>query len=464
VFFLPHALHFSGRTDDYVTQLNAVCIDLDSGDLDQALAALKARGITPHFVTETQSEHWQLTILLDPIRASKRSRPAILARIRKVMIGLANITDGDRNAAKPGQLFRVPGTLRVVDGETIEVRIAQRGEHRPYSIGQLEAAIGETRSTFKGYTTPQPTAHRGAVLGCQALCWILSHSIATGHRNTAAVAISYAAHLDGRTEDEARALVMEMLDNAEAAPMYPQTEAAAAVRACYRRPKGLDWRVLATIADTRGQLMPAQVARSVLQAMPRIRQRHARIPASELVNLVWCESFARIVEILATQQEANRGRPVVICAVDLCQAAEVSLDTFHHRILPVLRRLGIYQRTRTGRRTGSYDLAVIPKHRLTPYAIAGWSPLRYAVRTVVGFWQRARAASWERFKAILGRLRALITQSPSKYSAICRLESDSQRDRPRMRGPPTSSTAVAAISGPQAGNFGGQLRAALEGS
>ena len=461
VFFLPHALHFSGRTDDYVTQFNAVSIDLDTGGLDSALEALSNRGITPHFVTETQPGRWQLTILLNPIRTSKRSRPAILARIRSLMVGLSDLTDADRNAAKPGQLFRVPGTLRTINGETVEVRIIQRGEHKPYSIGQLEAAIGETRSTLRGYTAPTPK--RGSVLGCPALAWIRGRSIAPGHRNKAAVAISYAANMDGLTEAEALDLVMRMLTNAGQTPAYPQAEAADVVRSCYRRPKGLDWRVLETIVDTTGETMPPEVARSVLRAMPRVRQRHTRKPAGELLNQPWCESFARIMGILATEQRAIQGRPVVIRAVDLCEAAEVSPDTFHHRILPVLRRLGVYRRTCAGRRTGSYNLAAIPRRALTPYVITGWSPLKYAVSTVVKFWQRARAASWERFKAILERLRALVTQFLTKYPAFDRLESDSQRDLPHMRGPPTSSTVIVASPESQGSDFDTRPRPALEG-
>ena len=34
VYFLPHALHFSGRTNDHITQFNAVCIDFDGRGLD----------------------------------------------------------------------------------------------------------------------------------------------------------------------------------------------------------------------------------------------------------------------------------------------------------------------------------------------------------------------------------------------------------------------------------------------
>jgi len=464
VYFLPHALHFSGRGEDAITQFNAVTIDLDGGDLDAACAALNGHGISPHYITETRPGRYQLTILLDPIRASKRSRPAILSRVRRVMVELGKLTGGDRNAAKPGQLSRVPGTLRMVDGETIEVRIIERGEHPPYSIGQLEAAIGGAASTFKGYTPPQLGTQRGAVLDCPALRWILGHSIATGYRNTAAVAISYAAHLDGQTEDEALGLVMEMLASAEQTPAYPQAEAADVVRSCYRRPKGLDWRVLETIADTTGKTMPVQVARSVLHAMPRVRQRHTRKPASELVNQAWCESFARIVEILAAKQRANRGRPVVIRAVDLCELAGVSLDTFHHRILPTLRKLGIYRRTRADRRIGSYNLTAIPQQCLTPYGITGWSPLKYAARTVVRFWQRARAASWARFKAVLERLQTLIMQTPSKYPAFYRLESGGRRDPPPTRGPPDDSRAFPAVSGLPGAESDTVPRCALEGA
>ena len=454
-YFAPHAYHpRGGRTDDNIVQLNGVVVDLDSGDLEEAKAALRERGLRPHYVINTSPGHYQLILRELPIRLGKRNREAVLKRQGDVIQRLYEIAGGDMAAAKVNQLFRLPGSRRQLEDGVWRVSIIEESEHPPYSLRRLERAVsGNRRSTFRGYRPAEDLEQRrngnGArVLSSPALQWLQDHIIAEGFRNTALVAMTYAAAMDGLSYEEARPRLLQWVAEHTDGP-YPRHEAEAVIRSCYQNPKGLDWRVLATIQDVHGETMTDEQAKSVLKFMPRAKQVHERLPLEELRNRPLFESVGKVLKALAELQlKRPDRRPVEITTEELAEKASVPLGTMWTRVVPALNAMGVRAIKRRGRSsTSTYDLRMLSPAVYKHYAFVDAPTVsalfRRSPSKVIGYWAWRFRELWNAFIALLKRLVSIFTGHREEAAGVYRVNERGRRLRRReARGPPRRVTDV----------------------
>ncbi|HIC95815.1 TPA: hypothetical protein EYP12_04190, partial [Candidatus Bipolaricaulota bacterium] len=379
-YFSPYAyLPRGGRTAENIVQINAVVIDLDDGDLEEAETRLRERGLKPHYVVHTSPGHYQLIFLQEPIRLGKRNREAVLRRHGEVMRKLYELVGGDMAAATVNQMFRLPGSWRQLEDGVWTVGIIEQSSHPPYSLKRLEQAVAGTHKrlrsqTFKGYRPAAAEDRREGkngrrVLSSPALQWLQSHTIQKGFRNTALVAMTYAAAMDGLSYEEAKPRLLQWVEEHTEGP-YPRREAEAVIRSCYTNPKGLDPKILATIQDVNGKTMTEERAKSVLKFMPRTRQVHQRLPLEELRNRPLFESLMRVLKALAELQlKRSDRRPVKITTAELAERADVPPGTLWMRVIPILDKLKIRRVERQGKTPiSTYDLRKLSPTFYIPYA------------------------------------------------------------------------------------------------
>lgn len=411
VYFLPQSLHVSGRSTEHICQLNAVVVDLDSREIGEALDALARCGIQPHYVVETSSERYQLVLKLRPVRLGKRSRQRVLDRHRTLARRLADLTSADLGAAKPRQLFRLPGTRRQTSWGIFEVQIVQHNSHEPYALEELlrwtkaQCWRAHTQQTSAWGRAP---AKPGTVLTSPAIRWILDHTIAVGSRNRAIVALAYAHALDGHDQETATEAVLRWSESRLSGGDYPSRKIIQDVAACYRNPKGLSPEILRTITDENGETMHPASACSVFAYMPRNQQRkYRRRPIDELRNRPLFERLGQILDTLHDLQQSTGGRPVRVSASELCGLAGVPLGTYQSRLVPVLAQLGVYCAPGRGR-IGLYDLTQINVQAYRSYAFIEPAGFRRAPVRVVQYWMWRFRNLWTRFAAIVERAVSLV--------------------------------------------------------
>lgn len=596
VYYLPHTLHRNGRNTEHITQLNAAVLDLDGPPLDDALDALRSRSIRPHYIVETSPGRYQLVILQEPIRLTKNTRKSYLGRQERVIRALYELVGGDPHAAHVGQLFRMPGTTRPLEGMRFLVRligessaagsapltdvspntasalplgrnphVAEKALSERWNTNSHEASIDFYRGANRKVSALEPSrpaekgskapskpsrnlpchtpsgrnrangesrnAHRsppfdhcsqeayhsstrrnrspGAgtflhppyplraletslqsniprhstiprqrlversdaktrararerVLACPALQWLQSHTIATGHRNAALVALCYAAAMDGISFDEAFALVVDWRNTCtEAQPHYTDAEARATLVSCYRNPKGLDPGRLECIADTSGQTMPHNVARTVLAAMPKVHRIFPRKSLDELVNR---PAFIRIRQVLETIERIqmatrdhngnrrHRGEPVRISAERLSELAQVPLGTLNGRVIPTLRRWSVYRSTRHHKSNiGSYDLRNLPATVNNPYVFIESVGYAWAVRTVLRYWLDRFREEWARLISVISRILSVVGMLYCSAEERLRASLGGKGTGAQSRAPPMGSRAVGGLSDDQRG-------------
>lgn len=402
-FYSPH-LYLPGprRTEDRIVQLNAVVIDLDDANLDRSLDALAAVGIEPHYVVYTSYEGYQLVIKQRPIRLGKGNREAMLARQQKLIEKLYRLAGGDMRAAKVNQMFRLPGSRRETGYGIWGVGIIEKSSHPPYSLGDLERAVGLHRHTFHRYTRRSADNDR-MVCSSPAVRWIRTHTIREGYRNSAIVALAYAYAMDHRPMEEALSEILEWVQSHTQGP-YPEGEARQTIRSCYSNPKGLDWRRLIELEAVDGQRMSESEAKSVFAFMPHVERRYDPVPQQELKNMPAFHVLGKVLKTLWALQRANHCRPVTISARELARAAGVPPGTLENRLVPALNALRIRRTSRKGKSTVAiYDMRCLNRGKLvnTPYAFMESMKFRRPLGRVLTHWAKRFGTWWWRFRQIL---------------------------------------------------------------
>ena len=442
-FYSPHAyLPRGGRSSANLLQLNAIVLDLDDADLEEAGKKLERIGLQPHFVIGTSPDHFQLILLQEPIRLGKRNRAEMLKRQEGVIRTLYELTGGDPSAAKVNQMFRLPGTtreLKDLDG-VWDVRIWEESTHPRYSLKQLERAVAKAEtekkrkrsassSTFRGYRPVGKENERGTdILSCPAIRWLRKHVIAEGYRNTALVALVKAYINAGYSLEEAEPGLLNWVENNTQGP-YPKhsngkpqdvRDPRVVIRAVYNsispRRQAIDWRILATIRDVDGYTMPEQVAKTITRYLPRVGQVHKPrpVPSDELKHRPLLESLYKTIKTLAELQLQRRG-PVWITAEELAQQAQVPLGTLRMRVIPILNQLKIRRVQRKGRSSyARYDLTQAPSTYI-PYAIISSKFFKYPWHSVLAYWQRRFKSLWMRFLALIRRLSSLFGHTGRRH-------------------------------------------------
>ena len=445
-YWSPQSYCPGRRTDDRICQINALVIDLDCPQLDEALDALARVSVQPHYVVQTSIDRYQLVLKLDPIRVGKGSRQRVLDRFRTVARRLAEIAGGDLNAAKPGQAFRIPGSRRITPDGILTVTIIEQSDHTPYDLRDLVSRVKAPKRVSSFLRSERTSNQVGTVLKSPPLEWVAEQRIAEGSRNKAIVARAYSYYHYGKSDEAPDAIADWAISHLDG--FYPRRKVLSDVAACLRNPKGLSPEILATIENVQGETMSLSVARSVFKYMPKSRQRHERKPINELRNRPLFERVGQVLQVLQALQTQNASRPVLISAEALSQKANVPLGTFNCRVLPVLESFNIHSHRGRGH-LGTYDLRQAQFNIHKDYAFIELGMFVRRIERVVRYWQWRFSDAWHAFKRLITQIVSAFQAKLETVDADDYRTSQSELDRPQLRGPPFQLRPIPAVSGPQ---------------
>ena len=137
VYFMFNEGDGQGRSNENVTALRALILDLDGAPLDPVLRC----ALAPHYVVESSKGRYQCHWIIDPLPLDTfSSRDAAKARFASLQKGLARKFSGDESVVDLARVFRVPGFYHQ-KATPFMSHVIEDNRGLPYSLEQIVDAL-----------------------------------------------------------------------------------------------------------------------------------------------------------------------------------------------------------------------------------------------------------------------------------------------------------------------------------
>ncbi len=141
----------SSRTNDNVTKINAVFIDVDNGDT--TVANLMDLRLPPNVIVQTSPGRLHAYWLVSNCKVQK---------FKRIQRALAQRFDSDRQVCDPARMMRLPGSINWNHGSPVLTQIIDEVARAPVSVAKLVRALGLkvetiTKAATKGQSVTAKT-------------------------------------------------------------------------------------------------------------------------------------------------------------------------------------------------------------------------------------------------------------------------------------------------------------------
>ena len=371
LYYAPQAYLPRGRRyTENIVQINAICVDFDDCDADEAAERLAELGITPNWLVRTRPDRSQAVLKLPPWRLAPGKNPERAAQVRgradRALKQLVDVVDADKGASSINSFFRLPGSRRQLDDGVWTVT-AEHIRSQPTTLGELENVLSihskKAHKATPGAHTPKPQSPtpdtymvrdrvaEGDALKTRHCQWLMERRVNIGHRGCATFKLAVAHRLDGIAEDHALSRMSDWRDQCtepgkggDGKP-FTMSDIRAIVRGVYRRsePWGIDWRSSADIQDVNGQRMGEATAKTIKTGMPNLERPSGFVakPLDELQNQKAPQQLLKVLKYFAQRAQSDRSDTITTTQRQTADATGVPVDTLKRTIWHWLDNAGV---------------------------------------------------------------------------------------------------------------------------